>query len=64
MRFHTAFISIVSALLITMIGIGIEHPGKHVDATVKTDLYNGFLAVTNIVFAYGKSGLDDDLACS
>ncbi|KAJ9199518.1 hypothetical protein DTO271D3_138 [Paecilomyces variotii] len=47
-----SFISIVSALLITMIGIGIEHPGKHVDATVKTDLYNGFLAVTNIVFAY------------
>ncbi|GAD94195.1 amino acid transporter [Paecilomyces variotii No. 5] len=47
-----SFISIVAALLITMIAISIEHPGKAIDATVDTNLYNGFLAVTNIVFAY------------
>lgn len=49
-----AFISIVAAVLITMIAIGIQRPGKgQIDTTVETNLYNGFLAVTNIVFAYG-----------
>ncbi|KAL2219013.1 amino acid transporter [Thermoascus aurantiacus ATCC 26904] len=48
-----SFISIFSAVMVTMIGIGIERPGGgHVDATVKTNLYHGFLAVTNIVFAF------------
>lgn len=37
-----------------MIAIGIQRPGKgEVDTTVDTNLYKGFLAVTNIVFAYG-----------
>jgi hypothetical protein len=49
-----AFISIIASVLITMIAIGIQRPGDgHVDATVDTSLYKGFLAVTNIVFAYG-----------
>lgn len=40
--------------MITMISIGIERPGDgHVDATTTTNLYHGFLAVTDIVFAYG-----------
>lgn len=44
-----------SAVLITMIAIAIQRPGNgHVDATTKTDVATGFLAVTNIVFAYGK----------
>ncbi|KAL1997825.1 hypothetical protein VTN02DRAFT_670 [Thermoascus thermophilus] len=48
-----SFISIFSAVMITMIAIGIQRPGGgHVDATVKTNLYHGFIAVTNIVFAY------------
>ncbi|KAH8689025.1 amino acid transporter [Talaromyces proteolyticus] len=48
-----SFISIFAAVLITMIAIGVEKPGTgHVDATVKTNVYHGFLAVTNIVFAY------------
>ena len=48
-----SWISIFSAVLITMIGIGIEKPGSgKVDATVKTSLADGFLAVTNIIFAY------------
>lgn len=45
-----------------MIGIGIEKPGHHVDATVKTNLYHAFIAVTNIVFAYGKSDGNGGLA--
>lgn len=40
-------------MMITMVAIGIEHPGKEVDTTVDTSFYKGFLAVTNIVFAYG-----------
>lgn len=39
--------------MITMIAIGIEHPGKQVKATVDNDFYRGFLAVTDIIFAYG-----------
>lgn len=39
-----------------MIAIAIQRPGNgKVDATTKTSLANGFLAVTNIVFAYGLS---------
>ncbi|KAM5438388.1 hypothetical protein MferCBS31731_004965 [Microsporum ferrugineum] len=48
----SSFISILAAVFVTMIGIGIQHPGKAVEITVKTDLYHGFLAVSNIVFAY------------
>lgn len=45
-----------SAVLITMIAIAIQRPGNgHVDATTQTDVATGFLAVTDIVFAYGKS---------
>ncbi|KAE8375604.1 transmembrane amino acid transporter protein-domain-containing protein [Aspergillus bertholletiae] len=49
----SSFISIMAAVLITMIAIGIQRPGDgHIDVTVDTSLYKGFLAVTNIVFAY------------
>lgn len=51
----TAFISIFAAVMITMIAIGIQHPGDGRVATVDTSLYKGFLAVTNIVFAFGTS---------
>lgn len=38
-----------------MIAIAIQKPGNgHVDVTTKIDLATGFLAVTNIVFAYGN----------
>ena len=48
-----SFISIVAAVMITMIGVGVERPGDgKVDATVQSNLYKGFLATTNIVFAY------------
>ncbi|PLB51048.1 amino acid transporter [Aspergillus steynii IBT 23096] len=49
----SSFISIVAAVLITMIAISIQRPGEgQIDTTVDTNLYEGFLAVTNIVFAY------------
>lgn len=48
-----SFISIIAAVLITMVGVGIERPGDgRVEATVQTTLAKGFLAVTNIIFAY------------
>ena len=37
-----------------MIAVGIQHPGDTIKATVETDLYHGFTAVTNIVFAFCK----------
>ena len=37
-----------------MVGIGVQHPGKFVDATTATNLYKGFGATSNIIFAYGK----------
>lgn len=37
-----------------MIAIAIQRPGDgEIDITTKTDVATGFLAVTNIVFAYG-----------
>lgn len=48
-----SFISILSAVMITMIGVGVERPGSgKVDVTVQSDLSKGFEAVTNIIFAY------------
>ncbi|KAJ5531775.1 hypothetical protein N7527_005168 [Penicillium freii] len=48
-----SFASILGALLITMIAIAIQRPGDgKIDATTSVSLSKGFLAVTNIVFAY------------
>lgn len=48
-----SFISILSAVIITMVGVGVERPGNgKVDVTVQSNLYKGFEAVTNIIFAY------------
>lgn len=47
-----------SAVLITMIAIAVQRPGDgKIDATTKIDVATGFLAVTNIVFAYGMPSL-------
>jgi hypothetical protein len=35
-----------------MIGVGVTKPGTKVEAVVDTNLYHGFTAVTNIVFAF------------
>lgn len=49
-----SFISLVAAVLITMIGVGVENPGgdKGHASVVSTPFSQAFLATTNIVFAY------------
>ncbi|PKY06961.1 hypothetical protein P168DRAFT_230854 [Aspergillus campestris IBT 28561] len=47
-----SFISILTAVVITMVGVGVSHPGKEVLAVVDTDLVHGFAAVCNIVFSF------------
>lgn len=49
----TSFISIFSAVMITMISVSVkEHSSPIIEATVDSNLYTGFQAVSNIVFAY------------
>ena len=49
----TAFFSILTAVIITMIGVGVQNQGGvNLKATIDTDLFRAFSAVTNIVFAY------------
>ncbi|GAB1210941.1 hypothetical protein ATERTT37_000051 [Aspergillus terreus] len=48
-----AFLSIFSAVMITMIGVGVQYKGGvNMNITNETNLYHAFTAVTNIVFAY------------
>ncbi|KAL6714821.1 hypothetical protein ACLMJK_007081 [Lecanora helva] len=48
-----SFISILSAVVITMVGVGVERPGDgKVKVTEQQSFPNAFLAVTNIIFAY------------
>ncbi|KJX98785.1 amino acid transporter like protein [Zymoseptoria brevis] len=45
-------ISIVAAVVITMVGVGIERPDPNVQATTKVAFAPAFLSVTNIIFAF------------
>ncbi|KAJ6021187.1 hypothetical protein N7540_006691 [Penicillium herquei] len=48
-----SFVSILTAVIITMIAVGVQgHGYTTLQATVDTNLYKAFTAVTNIVFAY------------
>ncbi|CAG8090858.1 unnamed protein product [Penicillium salamii] len=48
-----SFFSIVTAVIITMVAVGVQNQGGvGLKATVDTDLFRAFSAVTNIVFAY------------
>ncbi|KAF4220674.1 hypothetical protein CNMCM8980_001629 [Aspergillus fumigatiaffinis] len=48
-----SFASIVAAVMVTMIALGVERPRNvNVEVTRSTSLYRAFLAVTDIVFAY------------
>lgn len=48
-----SFISIFSAVMITMISVGVQaQPDRIIEATVPGSLYENFQAVSNIVFAY------------
>ena len=53
-----SFISIFAAVLITMVGVGIEKPGNgSVKATIHVGFQPAFLAVTNVIFAYSGEDL-------
>lgn len=53
---NAAFLSIFTAVLIAMIGVGIDKPWTGpLNATVETSLYKAFLAVCNIVFSFCMS---------
>ena len=47
-----SFVSIFTAVLITMISVGVQFKGGDINITTETNLYHSFTAVTNIVFAY------------
>ncbi|KAG8527873.1 uncharacterized protein KY384_006789 [Bacidia gigantensis] len=47
-----SWISILAAVIIAIVGVGIEKPDAHVQATVHKTFPKAFLAVTNISFAY------------
>lgn len=48
-----AFISIVSAVMTTIIAVGIEEPDPHIQATTTVAFASAFGSVTNIIFAFG-----------
>lgn len=50
-----AFISIVSAVMITMIAIGIQNPANGRRVTNEVPFYQGFGAMMSIVFSFGMS---------
>lgn len=54
-NYVTAFVSIMAAVLVTMIAVGIQNSHLSVQATKQTSLVKGFTSVLNIVFAYGVS---------
>lgn len=48
-----SFLSIFSAVMITMIGVAVQFKGgSNISVTAETNLYHAFTGVTNIVFAY------------
>ncbi|OKP13522.1 N amino acid transport system protein [Penicillium subrubescens] len=48
-----SFVSIFSAVMVTMVGVGVQANGvSRIKATIDTDLFHAFTAVTNVVFAY------------
>lgn len=51
---RTAFISILSAVMLTMIALGVSPlPGAHMSATANPTFAVGFNSISNVVFAYG-----------
>jgi uncharacterized membrane protein len=53
-----AFLSIFIATIVTMVSIGVDANGPiRNDIVQEVSFYKGFLAVTNIIFAYSKSNV-------
>ncbi|KAH8425149.1 uncharacterized protein LDX57_002898 [Aspergillus melleus] len=49
-----SFISILSAVIISMVAVAIQHPGAVAKATVETNLVNGFTSALNIALSYAS----------
>ncbi|KAJ5156135.1 hypothetical protein N7492_008938 [Penicillium capsulatum] len=47
-----SFASIVGAVFITMVAVGVQHKGKLVEATTTPSLVTGFTSAANIVFSF------------
>lgn len=48
-----AFLSVFVAVMVTMVTVGVETKGNiPIQATTNVSFREGFLAVTNIIFAY------------
>ncbi|KAJ5113272.1 Amino acid transporter transmembrane [Penicillium angulare] len=47
-----SFISILSAVIITMVALGVENPGAVVQPFIETNLVTGFMSAANIAFSY------------
>ena len=50
-----AFVSIIAAVFVTMVAVGVQNNVSSFKATAQTSLVNAFTSVSNIVFAYGES---------
>lgn len=50
-----AFTSIIAAVFVTMIAVGVQNHVSSFKVTAQTSLVNAFTSVSNIVFAYGES---------
>lgn len=50
-----AFASIIAAVFVTMIAVGVQNHVSSFKVTAQTNLVNAFTSVSNIVFAYGES---------
>lgn len=49
-----AFASIIAAVFVTMIAVGVQNHVSSFKVTTQTSLVNAFTSVSNIVFAYGE----------
>lgn len=50
-----AFTSIVAAVVITMVAVGVQDSGTPPKAVVDTNLVSGFTSAANIILSYGQS---------
>lgn len=56
-----SFASVLAAILITMIGVGVKGraPGVEIEPTTDASFHKAFIGVMNIVFAYGMQSVPD-----
>ncbi|PLB55240.1 hypothetical protein P170DRAFT_399243 [Aspergillus steynii IBT 23096] len=49
-----SFASIIAAVFITMIAVGVQNPARHITPTTETNLVTAFTSTANIVFSYSS----------